>query len=325
MPKTLFTVDTTDGDSPTYRWEGGGGLIAIYGTMGGATVSLQWSPDDGITWFELDSFTATGQANFNVPGGVPVKAVISSAGGGTIISAKLFETDEATGGDSSVGGGGDATAANQVLTNAILGTLTDLKELDPDAASATLAGILRGMLDGVYLKDPATGDRVQYTDVIETNEVVPTITMDTAAYADGDTMGGKITITDFARRVGGSGNISRLQLRTKLTLASTIFVHIFRENPSASTFTDNAAMVLNSADEAKLIDTITVLAADWGAAEGVNPWRTFECIDPGLGRRMYPYKCAALSRDIYLAFEADGAVDFVAATDFGVIIAAENN
>ena len=56
-------------------WPGGRGVFSVYaGTFSGATVKLQWSPDDGTTWLDVDSagstyvtLTAVGSGLFELP------------------------------------------------------------------------------------------------------------------------------------------------------------------------------------------------------------------------------------------------------------------
>ena len=80
-----------------------------------------------------------------------------------------------------------------------------------------------------------------------TSVVKPEITVDTSAYADGDDIMGKLSVP-VARSRGGAGFLTRLQLRSRTNITVTTFLHIFDRNPTASTFTKNAATVLNSAD-----------------------------------------------------------------------------
>lgn len=56
-------------------WRGGRGVFAVpTGTFGGSTVSLQWSPDAGVTWLQTDrsgdtfcTLTAAGAGLFELP------------------------------------------------------------------------------------------------------------------------------------------------------------------------------------------------------------------------------------------------------------------
>lgn len=56
-------------------WPGGKGAFAVYaGTFNGATVKLQWTPDQGVTWLDVDrsgdtytTLTAVGAGQFLLP------------------------------------------------------------------------------------------------------------------------------------------------------------------------------------------------------------------------------------------------------------------
>ncbi len=57
-------------------WAGGKGVFVVRaGTFSGATVKLQWSPDQGTTWLDVDqggdvfvTLTAVGAGLFELPG-----------------------------------------------------------------------------------------------------------------------------------------------------------------------------------------------------------------------------------------------------------------
>lgn len=72
-------------------WPGGWGAFIVWGTWNGATAKLQFSPDQGTTWIDVDgaSLTVDGGGPFNLP---PLKhrVAISGAGGSTSLSAALI-------------------------------------------------------------------------------------------------------------------------------------------------------------------------------------------------------------------------------------------
>lgn len=64
---------TANGATNPVRWYGGRGSIAVWGTFGGGTVTLQMSPDGGTTWLNVDhssdnyvTFTAGGTGGFDL-------------------------------------------------------------------------------------------------------------------------------------------------------------------------------------------------------------------------------------------------------------------
>ena len=69
-----FAALTADGNSNTVEWTGGRGVFVAYGTFGGGTYTLQWTPDDGTTWLNVDqgtdtfcTLTAPGSGGFELP------------------------------------------------------------------------------------------------------------------------------------------------------------------------------------------------------------------------------------------------------------------
>jgi len=76
------------------QWRGGKGCFTVYSaTFGGGTVKLQWSPDDGTTWLDVDSgddayvtLTAVGAGNFELPE-CQIRAHVATA---TAVYAKAF-------------------------------------------------------------------------------------------------------------------------------------------------------------------------------------------------------------------------------------------
>ena len=157
-----------------------------------------------------------------------------------------------------------------------------------------------------------------------TSVVKPVITVDTSAYADGDDIMGLVSLP-VARTQGGSGFLTRLQLRSRTIITVTTFLHVFDANPSASTFTVNAAMSLHANDYGKLLKTFSILSTDWVAPKGVSPWYTVELIGPVATLLSLAYRLADSASQLYLAYEADGAITMGGAAYLGVIAASENN
>lgn len=103
MPATtsypLFALQTTNGNSSAIAWRGGRGVFYAYGTPNGATVKLQWSPDAGTTWLDVDrsgdtfvTFTANGAGGFELPE-CQIRANLASAGGSTSMNAAVASSD----------------------------------------------------------------------------------------------------------------------------------------------------------------------------------------------------------------------------------------
>lgn len=82
---TLLYARSTDGNGTAVVWPGGRGVFVAYGTFGSGTVKLQWSPNDGTTWIDVDAsgdtfvtFTANGSGGFELPA-CQIRAVLSGA------------------------------------------------------------------------------------------------------------------------------------------------------------------------------------------------------------------------------------------------------
>jgi hypothetical protein len=75
-------------------WAGGTGQFTAWGTWGGGTCKLQWSPDAGTTWLDVDragdtfvTFTANGSGEFTV-GACLIRAVTSGTIGSVSADAR---------------------------------------------------------------------------------------------------------------------------------------------------------------------------------------------------------------------------------------------
>lgn len=158
---------------------------------------------------------------------------------------------------------------------------------------------------------------------IYTTVVKPEITVDTSAYADGDDIMGKVEVP-VARARGGGGLLTRLQLRSRTNITVQTFLHVFDTDPSASTFTKNAAMSLNSADYTKLLKTFAIASTDWVAPKGVSPWYTVELLSP-TALTVLAYALPDANSSLFMALEADGAITFGGAAYLGLIASSDND
>lgn len=147
-----------------------------------------------------------------------------------------------------------------------------------------------------------------------------TPTVDTAAYASNDCIGVLIETGNSGSAPngpvierGGSGKISRAWLFDKSSQIHThrISAYIFRDNPSASTFTDQAAFAIHDDDLTKLEAIITFDEAHDGvfASSSAN-----QAIWVPLA---IPYECS--SDSLYIVFKADGSTPtFGASSDLSM-------
>lgn len=78
-------------------------------------------------------------------------------------------------------------------------------------------------------------------------------TVSTSAYATGDNVGGKVTLTDVCRSSMGSGLIQSVVITSKSLQTATFDVIFFNADPSGTTATDNAAQDIADADLSKVV------------------------------------------------------------------------
>ncbi len=85
---TLLTAASATGAG--VYWSGGAALWSVYGTWGGATAQMQYSPDQGTTWIDVDGATLTGNGGYI---GIPLPEdqirVAITGGSGVSLSSKL--------------------------------------------------------------------------------------------------------------------------------------------------------------------------------------------------------------------------------------------
>lgn len=85
--------------------------------------------------------------------------------------------------------------------------------------------------------------------------VTSTPTIDTSAYASGDNIGGQLTFTGAFVEPGYGGEITAV-LADEGGEAKNVELLLFYDNPSASTFTDQAAQAIADADLDKICGSI---------------------------------------------------------------------
>lgn len=82
--------------------------------------------------------------------------------------------------------------------------------------------------------------------------VSATPTLDTAAYASGDLMGGKLTFNGALRNTSNAGFVASISLTDKAAQDVDLELVLFDENPTGTTFTDQAAFDPADADLDKI-------------------------------------------------------------------------
>lgn len=117
------------------------------------------------------------------------------------------------------------------------------------------------------------------------------LSVDTSAYASGDLLGAKLTLSSAIRTSGGTGIIESIVLTDLAKQNAQIDVVFFDSNPSATTFTDNAALDIADADLEKIIGHVTIYASDYIS---------------------FSDNAVATVRNLGLAFQASGSDDIYA-------------
>ena len=98
--------------------------------------------------------------------------------------------------------------------------------------------------------------------------VTPTVST-TPAYASGDAVGGKQTITSACRLSSGDTILQTLTVVDKGNQKQPLTILLFDSDPSAATITDNSAFVF-STDISKLVAKVNVLAADYETVNSIG-------------------------------------------------------
>jgi hypothetical protein len=90
----------------------------------------------------------------------------------------------------------------------------------------------------------------------------PTVVNSTSIYAAGDSIGGKITLTNAVRVVSGRGKLTSILIVDNDNEKAGMTVLLFDANPAATT-TDNAAFAWGTGDESRLLAMVTVATGNY--------------------------------------------------------------
>lgn len=167
-----------------------------------------------------------------------------------------------------------------------------------------LATTLNGLVDGLEALGAAAtpaGENYIGKNGGDVFALTAAPTVSTTAYAAGDVVGTKMTLAGATRLAAGSGIVQALLLHSKGALTGSFDVLLFSADPSASTFTDNAALALNVADFDKLIGIVHI--TDWTSLG-----------TPSLGQALslgLPFKLAASNSSLYAVLVARGTPTLV--------------
>ncbi len=164
--------------------------------------------------------------------------------------------------------------------------------------SGSVDVIMRAVYGGGGAADAAgTLKRGGFQTTITSTPTVGTGTI----YATGDVIGVKNTLASAVRSSGGTGTITTITVASKNGIADiglALRVWFFNSDPSASTFTDNAALSIADADITKVIGFVDI--AGQGAAATLG--QVWVARDIGLAFT------ASGSSSIYMVLESRGAI-----------------
>lgn len=97
-------------------------------------------------------------------------------------------------------------------------------------------------------------------------QVAATPTVSAASiYASGDAVGGLMTFSNALIKYSKSGLLQSVVVSDLAKQSAALSLILFKENPSATTVTDNAALDIADADITKIIGSVPVAAADYVA------------------------------------------------------------
>jgi hypothetical protein len=163
----------------------------------------------------------------------------------------------------SIADGANATQgaiADAVVAAGAAGTLSaKLRRLTTDTA-AVLAACQAATPAGEAHLGAVGGDSLSIT---------PILAVTTAVYAAGNSLGGKLTLTNAMRLSGGSGIWQSCLIIDKDNQKPALDILLFDSDPTSGTYTDKMAIASLSTDAAKLIRRLSVAASDYVTVNNV--------------------------------------------------------
>lgn len=92
--------------------------------------------------------------------------------------------------------------------------------------------------------------------------IAVTPTVDTAVYASGDDIGGKLTFTNAVCSTASTFSVVSVAIADKAAEAIAYDLVLFKSNPSLTTFSDNQALDIDDGDLAKVLPIINIATTD---------------------------------------------------------------
>lgn len=148
-------------------------------------------------------------------------------------------------------------------------------------------------------------------------QVSPTITVQNASYAAGNSEGGLITVTGAARTAGGSGTLAQFRLRSVGGSTNTVWVYAWSKTP-ASTCTDKAAFVSSAGDGLYSLPGFP-LQLTLGGAPGA--WDTYTYAQALGQNSVFKNQDTAPATAVYMCIVTAGTVTPASTSDLSIVIA----
>ena len=242
---------------------------------------------------------------------------VYQAGGGSAVSI-------ADGSDAAEGTTTDAvlTAVSSTSATGISIWKTILKTLgffaDTTIATPTTNGSISSVLRGfwnsfnTWVSTPAVTPNATEVHLGEiggnqnTVTVAQTVTS-ASAYASGNCVGGKITISNAARVSAGSGLLQEIAINSKSAQTTQMDVILFSADPSGSTITDKTAISIAAADFDKIIGVVHI-----------TDWTSLGTPSVGQGTNLALPFALASGTTLYAAIVTRSTPTFTATTDISV-------
>jgi hypothetical protein len=145
------------------------------------------------------------------------------------------------------------------------------------------------------------------------------MTVEAAAYASGDVIGGLLTIPNVFGWAKHSVKIMNVVFKDAADQGGEIEVIFFDSNPSASTFTENGAVTIADADLAKICGRLRVSSQTSFANNGILSADCEICVD----RDSTATATAANDQSLYAVCVCRAARTQAAVSDLSISIGAE--
>lgn len=214
------------------------------------------SPNNGVTLSTGAAVKVTDGTNFQPTGDAAARAIFVKNTDGTNTGAvKAASTAAATTDPAQV----VAVSPNNVVKVGDGTTSLVIKA----ASTAAVAGDTSAVVALSPNSPLPAGSSVIGTVSGTTKDITPTLAVTASAYAAGNCMGGKLTLTSAMRISGGTGTWQTLTITDAGNQKPLLDVLLFTSNP-AGTFTDKSAFpTMSVADNALVLARISILSTDW--------------------------------------------------------------